>query len=264
VPALAVIPVYLRKPAELDLLVRCLVSLTQTAPDVQALVVDDGSPARDLVAQLEPLTREVGARLVLKPENSGFAKTVNQGLAVARDEGADALLVNQDVQFIGPGWFQAMDASSGPDGRPASVVGAKLLFPNLLLQHAGVYYSRLYRQFDHRWRMGPCDLPEADVPAAVPVTGALQLIRHDCLAEVGLYDEGFDMGWEDVDYCIRTFAAGRFCMYEPGAVALHHESAIRGTVVDARHRDWFFASQARLWAKHTDADFAHFAHDAAA
>jgi GT2 family glycosyltransferase len=259
---LAIIPTYLRKPVELELLMRCLVSLTQTAPDVTPLVVDDGSPAPDLVAQLEPLTAEVGARLTCKPQNTGFAKTVNQGLAVARDEGADALLVNQDIQFIGAGWFEAMDACCGTDGLPAAVVGAKLLFPNLLLQHAGVYYSRLYRQFDHRWRMGPCDLPEADVPAAVPVTGALQLIRHDCLVEVGLYDDGFDLGWEDVDYCVRTFAAGRFCMYEPKAVAIHHESAIRGTDVQAQHRDWFFASQARLWSKYTDTDFAQFAHDA--
>src|SRR5918998_80989 len=258
---LAVIPVYLRKPVEFELLMRCLVSLTQTAPGVTPLVIDDGSPARDLVAQLEPLCREVGARLHLKAENSGFSKTVNAGLAAARDEGTDALLVNQDIQFIGPGWFEAMDACCGPDGRPASVVGAKLLFPNMLLQHAGVYYSRLSRGFDHRWRMGPCDLPEADVPAAVPVTGALQLIRHACLVEVGLYDDGFDMGWEDVDYCIRTFAAGRFCMYEPQAVAVHHESAIRGNDDDVRHAAWFEASRARLASKYTDADFARFAHD---
>jgi GT2 family glycosyltransferase len=262
-PVLAVIPTYLRVPLDLELLVRCLVSLTQTAPGVTPLVIDDGSPARELAAQLEPLTNEVGARLVLKPENTGFAKTAKLGLETARDEGVDALLVNQDIQFIRPGWFEAMDACLGPDGRPASVVGAKLLFPNLLLQHAGVYYSRLYRLFDHRWRMGPADLPEADVPAAVPVTGALQLIRHDCLVELGLYDDAFDMGWEDVDYCLRVFAAGRSCMYEPKAVAVHHESVIRGNVDDPRHARWFEASKARLTAKYTDADFAPFAHDAA-
>jgi GT2 family glycosyltransferase len=261
--ALAIIPVYLRKPVEFELLMRCLVSLTQTAPGVTPLVIDDGSPAGELVAQLDPLTREVGARLILKPDNTGFAKTVNVGLAAARDEGLDALLVNQDIQFLAAGWFEAMDACCGPDGRPAAIVGAKLLFPNMLLQHAGVYYSRLYRLFDHRWRMGPCDLPEADVPAAVPVTGALQLIRRACLVEVGLYDDGFDMGWEDVDYCIRTFAAGRYCMYEPRAVALHHESAIRGDVADDRHAQWFWNSKQRLTAKYTEADFARFAHDAA-
>jgi GT2 family glycosyltransferase len=261
--ALAVIPTYLRTPVELELLLRCLVSLTQSAPGVEPVVVDDGSPARDLVAQLEPLTRELGARLILKPANTGFAKTVNEGLAIARDECADALLVNQDIQFVAAGWFEAMDACWGPDGRPAAVVGAKLLFPNLLLQHAGVYYSRLYRMFDHRWRMGPSDLPEADVPAAVPVTGALQLIRHECLTAVGLYDDGFDMGWEDVDYCMRVFASGRFCVYEPQAVAVHHESAIRGAVDDPRHAAWYHGSQARLWAKYRDTDFARFAHDAA-
>jgi GT2 family glycosyltransferase len=262
VPALAIIPTYLHRPVELELLLRCLASLTETAPGLTPVVVDDGSPDRELAAQLGPLTARFGARLIEKPENTGFAKTAALGLSVARDEGADALLVNQDIQFVAPGWFDAMAASIGPDGRPASVVGAKLLFPNLLLQHAGIYYSRLYRQFDHRWRMGPGDLPEADRPAVLPVTGALQLIRHDCLAEVGLYDDEFDMGWEDLDYCLRTFAAGRFCVYQPAAVAVHHESVIRGSVDDPRHAEWFRASKARLDAKYTDADYARFAHDA--
>src|ERR1700754_3625423 len=108
-PALAIAPPSRRKPVELDLLLRCLVSLTQTAPDVTPIVVDDGSPAHDLAAQLEPLAREVGARLVRKPQNPGFSKTVNAGLAVSREEGRDALLVNKDVQFISPGWYEAMD-----------------------------------------------------------------------------------------------------------------------------------------------------------
>jgi GT2 family glycosyltransferase len=71
------------------------------------------------------------------------------------------------------------------------------------------------------------------------------------------------MGWEDVDYCIRTFRAGRYCIYEPAAVAVHHESAIRGADVDERMRVWSTASRARLDEKYTDRDFAFFAHDAA-
>jgi hypothetical protein len=50
-------------------------------------------------------------------------------------------------------------------------------------------------------------------------------------------------------------------MYEPKAVAVHHESAIRGTIDDARHVQWFVNSKVRLVAKYTDADFAPFAHD---
>ena len=54
-----------------------------------------------------------------------------------------------------------------------------------------MFFSLLGREFRYRYRMGPGDLPEALVPCRCPVSGALQLIRHETLAAVGLYDEGF-------------------------------------------------------------------------
>ena len=162
---------------------------------------------------------QLGMAFVRKDENSGFAATVNVGLEVARASGADAVLVNADIEFTHAGWLDVMQARTDQLGRPAAVVGARLLFPNGLLQHAGVYVSRLGRGFQHRFLHGPGDLPEALVPCACPVTGALQLIRHETLVQVGLYDESFGLGFEDVDYCLRVFAAGEACIYEPAAVA---------------------------------------------
>lgn len=250
---LAVVPTYLDQEIDAELLLRCLVSLAMTAPEAEVVVIDDGSPARHLVAQLGPVCDELGQRLVRKEDNSGFSRTVNRGLELARDEGKHALLVNQDIQFVDPGWLDAMVARTDPQDRPAAVVGAKLLYPNGLLQHAGILHSRLYGWFDHRMRFGPGDLPEANVPAECPVTGALQLIRHTTLEAVGLYDESYVMGFEDVDYCLRTFAAGLSCMYEPRAWALHHESALRGRLSD-KNAKWLAASSAAHAARYGDAD----------
>ncbi len=257
VPALAIVPTYLDSEVHAELLARCLVSLASTAPDAEVLVVDDGSPAGHLVAQLEPVCRELGQRLVLKEENSGFAKTVNVGLRTAMEEGRDAVLVNQDIQFLEPGWLPAMLERTDAQGRPAAVVGAKLLYPSGLIQHAGLHYSRLYRWYDHRYRFGPSDLPEANVPSTCLVTGALQLIRHDTLQRVGLYDETFVMGYEDVDYGLRTFDAGLTCEYEPTAWAIHHETAIRGGG-DERSLARWKASHERHQAKNGARDHSRF------
>ncbi len=245
---LAVVPVYLRDDLDAELLARCLVSLYSTAPDAEVLVVDDGSPARHLVDQLTPVTAELGQRLVLKDENSGFSKTVNVGLRTALAEGHDALLVNQDIQFVEPGWLDAMLASQA-DGRPAGVVGGRLLYPNGLIQHAGIFYSRFHGSFDHRFRFAPADLPEANVTHRCPVTGARQLIRHETLATVGVYDETFVMGFEDVDFCLRALDAGIACVYEPTAWAYHHESAIRGRFEEDKSLSWFESSSERHAAK---------------
>jgi GT2 family glycosyltransferase len=224
---LCVIPSFLRTPADLELLVRCLVSLWTTAPDAGVLVVDDGSPERSLVAQAAVAIDELGYELVAKDENEGFSRTVNVGLRHALETGRDAVLVNADIEFHEAGWLDRMVARTDTQGRPAAVVGARLLYPNGCIQHAGVFFAPRSRAFWHRCQYAPANLPEALSPVLCPVTGALQLIRHETLAAIGVYDDGFRMGYEDVDYCLRVFDSGRECIYEPTVCAIHHESVFR-------------------------------------
>jgi GT2 family glycosyltransferase len=252
-PALAIVPVYLRSEPELDVLLKCLVSLQASAPDAQVLVVDDHSPAPRLAEMAEAAAGELGQAFVRKDSNSGFAATVNVGLEVALASGLDAVLVNADMEFVQAGWLDVMRARTDSLGRPAAVVGARLLYPNGLLQHAGVYFSRLNRGFAHRFNHGPGDLPEALLPCRCPVTAALQLIRLETLAAVGLYDESFGLAHEDMDYCLRVFGAGLECIYEPAAVALHHESLFRARR-SAKIEDMHKRSIARLLEKHGATD----------
>jgi GT2 family glycosyltransferase len=254
---LCVIPSYLRTPADLDLLVRCLVSLWTTAPGAGVLVVDDGSPERPLVEQLAVAVAELGYELIAKEENEGFSRTVNVGLRRALETGRDAVLVNADIEFHEAGWLDRMVARTDTQGRPAAVVGARLLYPNGCIQHAGVFFAPRSRAFWHRCQYAPANLPEALFPVLCPVTGALQLIRHETLAAVGIYDGGYRMGYEDVDYCLRTFDAGLECIYEPAAWALHHESAIRGRL-DRRLKEWQEQSRETLDALYADRDLTEF------
>ena len=63
--------------------------------------------------------------------------------------------------------------------------------------------------------------------------------------EVGLYDEGYRLCYEDVDYCLRVFKAGLECIYEPSVLAMHHESYFRKTPTPTIKR-WTAESTARL------------------
>jgi GT2 family glycosyltransferase len=253
VPPLAVVPTYLREQEDLDKLLRCLTSLRATAPGAILLVVDDASPSDELAGLAELATGQLDGVFVRNEVNSGFAATVNVGLGVALREGADAVLVNADIEFAWPGWLEAMQAREDTQGRPAAVVGARLLFPDGTIQHGGIYFSLLNREFFHRFRYGPAELPEALMPTRCPVTAALALIRHECLETVGLFDDGFGMAYEDVDYCLRVFASGRECIYEPAAVATHLEKSFRDRPT-AQARAMADRSVAHLWAKHAGTD----------
>jgi GT2 family glycosyltransferase len=254
---LCVVPTYLRTSEDLDVLVRCLVSLWGTAGAPDALVVDDGSPARELVEMLRAATQELGFELVAKDANEGFARTVNVGMRRALEQGRDVVLVNADLEFTEAGWLEAMVARTDTQGRPAAVVGARLLYPNGCIQHAGVFFSFRARSWWHRYQYAPADVLEAQQPALCPVTGALQLIRHSALEALGLYDEGFRMGFEDLDFCLRAFDAGLECIYEPTVCAVHHESVFRSRktpALEAWHQDSF----QHLRTKWAQADFSPF------
>jgi GT2 family glycosyltransferase len=226
----AVVPTYVRTAEDLDVLLRCLVSLRETAPRADVLVVDDASPATELVDMIAVIAGELEIELVRRPVNGGFARTVNVGLQRALDEGRDAVLVNADIEFHRSPWLEPMLERADTTGAPAAVVGARLLYPNGLLQHAGLHYSTLHRFWGPRLAYGAGDLAEALVPSRCPVTGALQLIRHECLEAVGLYDERFRMGWEDVDYClrvdVRVLLRGRRLMVAPRISIVQHDVAV--------------------------------------
>lgn len=227
---LAVVPVYMTMPADVGVLATMLRTLRGTAgADIDIILIDDGSPDQKAVDAIADMASRWDFEIIRGKENEGFSRTVNIGLRRALETGADAILVNADIEFRYPGWLDSLMATQmiGREG-PAWVAGALLSFPTGLIQHAGVYFSLLTRSFDHLWKYSPENLPQAHVPKVCPVTGALQLIRHECLEQVGLYDEEYRMAFEDVQYCVRVFEHGEQCVYNPLVRAWHHESMFRG------------------------------------
>jgi GT2 family glycosyltransferase len=254
---LGIIPSFLTQPQDAELLGEAVETFLATTVGADLLVVDDGSPAHDLYDAVSKRWTSSDVEFVKKDTNEGFSRTVNVGLQRALDEGRDAVLINADITFHENDWLERMLETENlhSDGL-AGVAGALLIYPqNGLIQHGGVYFSLLTRQFWHRWQHAPQNLPEAQVPTLCPVTGALQLIRHETLETVGLYDEEFRLGWEDMDYCIRTFKAGIECVYNPLVRALHAESVFRGRP-DPQKQRWQQESFARLVLKYQDQSFA--------
>lgn len=251
----AVVPAYLAMPTQLEPMARCLVSLWGTSPGLQVLVVDDGSPETALVDQLAGACSELGFELVRRPTSSGRAAAINVGLREALAAGADALVIDPAVEFVQPGWLDVLRARTDSQGRPAAVAGPRLLQRHDLISEAGMYFSLLRRAFFPRYVNAPGDLPAALAPASCVVSGRLQLIRHETLAQVGLYDEAFRAAHGDVDYALRVFAAGLECVYEPAAVASCIPALGSEPVADDT---WHSLSNLRLRDKFLETDLSPF------
>lgn len=213
--------------------------------------MDDGSPADYAKKMVTSVARKDDHYVIEKAENEGFSTAVNVGIEMAQNSGQDTLLINSDIEFHEPGWLEAMEQSDG------DVIGALLLYPSGRIQHAGVFYSMISRQFDHIFKHAPGDFALAQERRRCPVTAALQLIRKETIDQVGTYDESFRLGWEDVDFCQRVFEAGLECWYDPAVKAIHHESVFRGRSSPQILR-WQKESWDRLITKHAGQGFSEF------
>lgn len=245
---LLIIPSFISKEKHAHALIKT-VSTLRASTDKNVLIIDDGSPAKNISNLYSEIKNKYDdIEIYEKDANEGFSKTVNIGLAKALANGQDACLVNADIEFVNENWLEEMQKTE------ADIIGALLLYPNFLIQSAGTYFSRITRAFIHRFVGSPPNLPAAQVECECPVTAALQYIRHDTMAKIGIYDEEFTMGCEDVDYLIRALHAGFRSVYNPKVIAIHHESLFRGNESD-KVRQWQAESFLHLFNKYYDVDF---------
>jgi hypothetical protein len=217
-PILCAVPVRLREPADLERLIRCLVSLWGTAPEATSVAVTYGDSDPTLLTQLDALASEIGVTV----ERAGYVsrgEAANRLLAVALESGADVVLVNPDVEFSLGSWLPALHSRTEADGRFVGIVGARLLKENGTVHRAGYLFSRLTLDWHARLEWAPGDLPESLRPVRCPVGGGVELIRHETLVAAGLLDERMPQPLDGIDLSLRAYAAGLDVIYEPGAVA---------------------------------------------
>ena len=194
--------------------------LSQQLPGTEVVVVDDGS--RDGTAAL---LAGYGDRIVaLRQANAGFAAASNTGARAA--SGELLLFLNNDTVPV-EGWLDALLACA--DAHPeAAAIGAKLLWPDNVVQHAGVVIAQ--GSLPHHIYAGfPSGHPAVNVEREMPaVTAACMLVRREAFERAGGFDEAYVNGYEDVDLCLRLRQGGATVRYCPAAVVYHLESATRG------------------------------------
>lgn len=221
----------------LDLIERvCRGVLHETAyADLELIIVDNGSTDPAVLAYYDALRRDPRVRIHVDPQPFNFAAMVNAGVADAT--GAVVVLLNNDVAVLEPGWLDAMvRQASRPE---VGAVGAKLLYADGTLQHAGVVVG-LGGRAGHILRRRPGDTPghlgrlrvAHEVSA---VTAACLAVSRDKYHAVGGFDaETFPVDFNDVDFCLRLGAAGWKTVWTPAATLAHLESVSRGPSVGAK------------------------------
>ena len=197
-------------------------------PSFELVVADNASTDPATLAFLRDIHGTRRTRVMSVAGEFNFSRIVNA--AVATTTGDVVLLVNNDVEVVASDW---MDELSGLALRPGiGAVGAKLLYPDGTLQHAGIVLG-WGGYAGHFGRRQPADTPghlsrrlvRHEVSA---VTAACLAVSRRHFEAVDGFDESFAVAFNDVDFCLRLRALGLRNLFTPRAVLVHHESASRG------------------------------------
>ncbi|WP_306396772.1 glycosyltransferase family 2 protein [Telluria beijingensis] len=213
------------------LLRRCIDTIarhTADWPRLEIIVIDNGSAEPETLAYFGELAQQ-GVKVLAMPGPFNFA-TLNNA-AVEAASGEIVGLVNNDIEALHDGW---LDELVGQLLRPGvGAVGAKLLWPNGVVQHGGVLLGQggLAGHFGNRLAdADPGDHGRNQLAQQVSgVTAACLLLRkRDYLAVGGMDERAFPVAFNDVDLCLKLRAAGLAITWTPYARLLHAESASRG------------------------------------
>jgi GT2 family glycosyltransferase/glycosyltransferase involved in cell wall biosynthesis len=214
----------------LPVLKACLDSLAQTTyKNYEVVIIDNESDdprTLDFLAETPHTVLQIP-----NPAGSFNYAAINNRAAELVD--AELLLfLNNDTEVVSPRWLSQMVGYMQLDG--VGAVGARLLFPDNRVQHAGVvhgYYNgmvgpafKLLPAWDHGY------LSYAVVARNYSaVTAACLLTRRSLFLDLGGFDEQqFSVAYNDVDFGYRLTAAGQRVVYCPAAELIHHEGYTRG------------------------------------
>ena len=212
------------------LLRQCLDSLLHktTYANYEVLVVDNGSDTAETLDYLQSLASEPRIRVVR--DNYAFNYSALNNAAVLQARGDIVGLVNDDIEVKTADWLSEMVSQVLRPG--VGAVGARLWYPDLTLQHAGMVLVGGIARHVHKHlpqgETGFCDRAVL-VQSFAAVTGACLLVKKALYMQVGgLNERELAIGFNDVDFCLRLVEAGYRNVWTPYAELFHHESATRG------------------------------------
>lgn len=192
--------------------------------DFEVIVVDTGSTDPATWAVYNQFQEDARFRYVIyheKPFN--FSRVCNVG--AAQSTGRYLLFLNNDTQIIESLWLHRM--AQWFAWARVGVVGARLLYPDGTLQHAGVTvglwglagHAQAGMTVDHMSVLGS----DAWTRQMLAVTGACLMIPRAVLEEIGGWDEDYQLNFSDVQLCLDVHARGYHVIYAADAQLIHHE-----------------------------------------
>lgn len=225
-PALAVVTVAFRSDGVLPAFLRSIEAATSGPA---AIVIVDNDPHAG--SETAGIAASAGARYVPRADNPGYGAAINAGVATVPDSVRWVVICNPDLEFAA-GTIDALIAVAAADERVGSAG------PTIVTPEGAVYPSARpipslrmgigHALFANIWTSNPWSarykqtIDRSAPPRPVGwLSGSCLLVRRTAFEEIGGFDEGYFMYFEDVDLGFRLSRAGYTNVVVPHVSAVH-------------------------------------------
>lgn len=213
-----------------ELIRRCVDGLLNRTdyPNLELLIIDNGTQEPAALEALANLARDPRVEIIRDDRPFNFSALNNVAAEHARGE--LLLLLNNDTEVLHSNWLRELVSTIRLPG--VGIVGAKLLYFDRRIQHAGIGFGP-DNSVSHVLRYATEDdigpLGELALLRQVSaVTAACLMVRRNVFCEANGLDERFAVAYSDVDFCRKVARLGYSILMTPHARLLHLEATSRG------------------------------------
>ncbi len=197
--------------------------------NIEFVIVENNSTEDDTFTYYEKIKKQNSNVSVIK-WNGEFNYSAINNFGVKNSKGEFVLLLNNDTELISEDGIEDMLRICSR--RDVGIAGAKLLYKDNTVQHAGVilgydkYASHAFIGMDNQdaGYMNRARIT-SDFSA---VTAACLMIKKSVFEECGGLDESFRVACNDVDLCLKVREKGYYIVYDAYSLWYHYESKSRG------------------------------------
>lgn len=209
---------------------RCIKSiLKSTYKNYEIIIVENNSKEKNIFKYYKKLEKNPNIKIEkCKMPIFNYSKLNNYGASKA--SGEYFVFLNNDTKIITNNWLETI--ISNCQREEIGAIGAKLIYKNKRIQHAGVVLNLTGTAGHVNWNEKENNpgyfgriMIQQNVSA---VTGALLGVSKKIFEQVNGFDETFPIAYNDVDFCLKIQDIGKLITYNPYIEAYHFESQSRG------------------------------------